>query len=549
MTAQATAPDRESEPASKHHFVFIGGVQRSGVRLLRAALAQHPLVSALHVPDALYEDGQYVQSVFPSDIEFGGPHRFRFDPSAHLTEESVLATDDNRRLLLQEWGRYWDLSKPVLLESSGSNIMRTRFLQRLFPDATFLMMMRHPAGVLQDARSLSETQAKLELEHWLACYDCLEVDREHLRRLRVIRFEDFRSDPDATLASVFAFLGLEQEAMPSAMPLQIGEETPQRPTGRRRRRRAPTQTQRERSTLEPETAKRFQQGIARFGYAFDVLNDAEPITRSGESETVKPAPVKKALPPSFIIIGAQKAGTTPLFGYLSAHPNVVLPAKKEQHFFDTPRKYKYGVAPYLMKFPEVADDELSTHRITGEATPYYMFHPRVPRLVHEFFPGMKLLVVLRNPADRAYSHYQMMLRFQSQERMTFEDALEAEPQRMHGEMERMESDPGYSSRAYREYSYLGRGRYLEQLLRWERYFPRAQMLIVESEALKRQPDVEMRRVCEFLEIPANQVVEAKLVNSGKYEPMKPATREWLVEYFAPHNRALYAHLGVDFGWR
>jgi len=223
---------------------------------------------------------------------------------------------------------------------------------------------------------------------------------------------------------------------------------------------------------------------------------------------------------------------------------------KEIHFFDGASSRLYGIDSYRALFPEGTVGPDGLPRITGEATPYYMFHPRVPSMVAEHLRDVKLLVVLRNPADRAYSHYQMTKRRHwEHEQLSFEEAIDAEGQRLEGEEEKLAADPNYMSMAHRRFSYLARGIYVNQLMRWAKFFPREQILVLESRELLTRPAVALGRVYEFLGLPEHDLEAPKLRNAGSYKPVNPETRQRLVEYFAPHNRRLYDYLGVDFGWQ
>ena len=119
--------------------------------------------------------------------------------------------------------------------------------------------------------------------------------------------------------------------------------------------------------------------------------------------------------PNFLIIGAQRCGTTSLYNYLIQHPQIVPSSKKEVHFFDL--NFHLGQSWYEKHFPEVSDNIL-----TGEASPYYIFHPLCPKRIFDYDPSVKLIVILRNPIDRAYSHYRHIVRL-GHEPLKFEDAL------------------------------------------------------------------------------------------------------------------------------
>lgn len=250
--------------------------------------------------------------------------------------------------------------------------------------------------------------------------------------------------------------------------------------------------------------------------------------------------------PDFVIIGAQKCGTTFLYELLRRH-DLILPAKrKEVHFFDV--HFGKGVDWYRSHFlhPKRRNDRMT---ITGEASPYYLYHPLAAGRAAEVLPEARLLVLLRNPVDRAYSDYHDKVRA-GRETLSFEEALEAEEGRIRGEREKIISEGDYHSRSLRRFSYLSRGLYVDQLIEWEKFFGRDQILVLRSEDLFKDTAGFLGRVFDYLDLP-DQELEApqKRRNVGDYkEPMNPATRERLEEYFEPHNRRLYEHLGVDFGW-
>jgi hypothetical protein len=194
--------------------------------------------------------------------------------------------------------------------------------------------------------------------------------------------------------------------------------------------------------------------------------------------------------PNFLIIGAQKAGTTALYAYLRRHPQITGPSWKEVSFFD--RHYARGEAWYRGNFPNA----LRARGLVGEASPSYLFHPLAPERVAAMVPEAKLVALVRNPVDRAFSHYQHEVAL-GREPLSFEDALEAEDERLRGEEERMRADPVYFSRPWWDYTYRARGRYAEQLERWFAVFPREQLLIVPNEDLDAEPERTHARVLEF----------------------------------------------------
>jgi hypothetical protein len=181
------------------------------------------LISGFEDTGVPQDEGQHLQSVYRPAIAYGGPGRFGFDPKAHLTGTSDLVTDANRLQLFTEWGRYWDLKKPVLLEKSPPNLVRTRFLQELFPNSYFLMVIRHPIAVSYATQKWSSTPLDELIEHWLLCHERFELDKEHIRRLLVLKYEDFVEKPQAVLDTIYSFLGLPHYSNRIEVRLDVNE--------------------------------------------------------------------------------------------------------------------------------------------------------------------------------------------------------------------------------------------------------------------------------------------------------------------------------------
>jgi Sulfotransferase domain len=268
--------------------------------------------------------------------------------------------------------------------------------------------------------------------------------------------------------------------------------------------------------------------------------------------------------PAFLIIGAQRAGTTTLYTYLRRHPDVTGPRwadpvvswSKELHFFD--ENYWRGVEWYRKFFPLEARQRLMRRLgrdlVPGEGTPYYMFHPAVPARVAETIPDVRLIALLRNPVERAYSHYQLMAR-SGREKLSFEEALEAEPQRLAGlEEVLMEERPQVGEGGWRRHqhhrhrAYVGRGLYADQLERWLAHFPREQLLVLRSEDFLARPDETYAQVFEFLGLRPWQVRDYEARNTASYAPIDPELRARLEARFAEPNARLARLLGRDFEW-
>jgi len=254
------------------------------------------------------------------------------------------------------------------------------------------------------------------------------------------------------------------------------------------------------------------------------------------------APLRRL--PDFIIIGVQKGGTSSLFEYLSQHPRVIPARVKEVHFFDN--NFSRGVDWYRRHFPLKV---VHPRCITGEATPFYFRHPHVPRRVSRLCPDAKLIALLRNPVDRAYSHYQMQRVNKVFELPGFEETVAMEKNHLAGELEKMMKDPLYNSFNYQKRSYLARGLYAEQVRQWLSFFRRDQMLFLRSEDFFRDPGGELLRVHEFLGLTPELPRDLDPVNTNTYEPINEETRASLEAFFARDMEELAGMLGEKFLWK
>ena len=244
--------------------------------------------------------------------------------------------------------------------------------------------------------------------------------------------------------------------------------------------------------------------------------------------------------PDFLVIGAQKAGTTALYAYLRWHPGIAGPSWKEVSFFD--RHWWRGEAWYRGQFPLRAGK-----RLVGEASPSYLFHPLAPERARSLVPGAKLVALLRDPVDRAYSQYQHEVAL-GREPLSFEDALAAEDERLVGEVERLIADPRAFSRAWWDHTYTARGRYAEQLERWLEAFPSEKLLVVRTEDLGERPAETYASILAFLGAEPHELPDYPRVFDRDYEPMRAETRAALAATFAEPNRRLEALLGRELGW-
>jgi len=253
--------------------------------------------------------------------------------------------------------------------------------------------------------------------------------------------------------------------------------------------------------------------------------------------------------PGFVVIGAQRCGTTSYFALLSKHPSVGVPFRKEIHFFDRDL-YDRGERFYRSFFPSPERLRARGELLTGEATPDYLFHPLGAQRVPAMLPDARFLVLLRDPVVRAWSHHAVHAT-RGREALSFEDAIDAEPERVGGERERILSDPAYPATTYLRYSYLGRGDYAQQLREWFGAVPRERILVQVSEEFFADPRGALREVETLLELPAWEApmdAEHRHAIGGASAEMRPETRERLREHFAPRIRETEELLGRKLPW-
>jgi len=241
--------------------------------------------------------------------------------------------------------------------------------------------------------------------------------------------------------------------------------------------------------------------------------------------------------PDFIVIGAQKGGTSSLFFYLNQHPNISLSIKKEIHFFNL--NFHKGIHWYRSYFPFKKNAQT-----TGEATPAYLFHPDVPERIHKVLPKTKFIVLLRNPIDRAYSAFKMNVRLGLETLQDFELAIERELKLSTFDEHRGNN---YSFERH-NYFYLERGLYANQLNLWFNYFSRDQFLILNSEQFLQNPKEILAEVYEFLGVKKHFPQDFSIINRGSENSVSTSTRENLELYFVQENKVLYELINKDLNW-
>ena len=259
--------------------------------------------------------------------------------------------------------------------------------------------------------------------------------------------------------------------------------------------------------------------------------------------------------PDFLLVGAKRGGTTSLWKYLTEHPDV-LPmfprAEKHKGLYYFDEGFAHGDRWYRSHFPmraHVARRARRTgHRtVVGEATPYYLYHPLAPERARTAVPDVAILVVLRDPVERAYSHYKERVRNQT-EPLSFADAVDAEPARLAGEAERIVTEPGYVSFAHRHQSYVDQGRYAPMLERWFAAYGRDRVHVEISEEMYADPQATYDRVTDRIGIARHHLADTSAHNAEPARDLDPAVREHLADLLAPAVRATEAVLGRELPW-
>jgi len=258
--------------------------------------------------------------------------------------------------------------------------------------------------------------------------------------------------------------------------------------------------------------------------------------------------------PDFLLIGAKRGGTTSLWRYLAEHPDILRlfprPEKiKGVYYFD--EQYARGDRWYRSHFPTAVTRARHARGgrrvIAGEATPYYLYHPLAPRRAAADVPDARILVVLRDPVERAYSHWKER-RSNDGDPLDFEAALDAEPARIAGEEARLLADPRAVSVAHRHWSYADQGRYAPMLERWFAAFGRDRVHVEISEEMYADPQAAFDRVTVHLGVARHRLQDPVAHNAEPSPDLDPRIRSRLADLLAPDIRATAELLGRALPW-
>jgi hypothetical protein len=215
LVDEVSTPLVGGSPFSKAHpqkWLFVAGHHKSGTTLLQSILRQHPLITGFKDTGVPADEGQHLQTVIKPARRFGGPGRYIFDLRSYMDENNPLATPENADLLLAQWSQYYDTTKPIFLEKSPPNLIRTRFLQALFPQSAFIVILRHPLAIAYATQKACEAPLEVLLAHTLLGYDIFRRDKPHLRHCHVVRYEDLVSHHQVEMQRIETFLGLESHS-------------------------------------------------------------------------------------------------------------------------------------------------------------------------------------------------------------------------------------------------------------------------------------------------------------------------------------------------
>lgn len=258
-------------------------------------------------------------------------------------------------------------------------------------------------------------------------------------------------------------------------------------------------------------------------------------------------------PPELLIVGAKRGGTTSLWQYLAEHPGMLaqFPTPNSKGTYFLSEEWQRGERWWRSHFVDArtrsrAEARLGYPPVTGESSPYDLYHPLAPGRAARAAPDALVVAVLRNPVDRAYSHWKE--RSRHTETLSFADALAVEAERTAGEEAAIVADPAYASFPHRHQSYVDQGRYGPMLRRWFDQFGRNKMIVVTAESFYADPQATVDRVTDRLGLPRHTVADVTPRNDAPSDPMADDLRARLTAELSDDILAVEDLLGIDTGW-
>ena len=245
--------------------------------------------------------------------------------------------------------------------------------------------------------------------------------------------------------------------------------------------------------------------------------------------------------PDFIISGTVRSGTTSLYYNICEHPSVLPADYDEIGFFDS--NYHLGINWYRSMFPTEKEMERvkkeTNFAITGEDTPFYFWKKEAAERILKDIPNPKIIIIFRNPVDRAYSNYQLGIRKKT-ETLSFEDAIDEEMNFLEKHSFRESVD--------RRRSYLSKGFYENQIKIWFNVFPREKIHILSTEDMQKNPEKTLLKIFQFLGIPNYTLKNPQKQKSSEYKKMDDKTREILLNFYKPYNEKFFQIIQERFDW-
>ena len=252
--------------------------------------------------------------------------------------------------------------------------------------------------------------------------------------------------------------------------------------------------------------------------------------------------------PNFFVIGGVRCGTTSIYHYLGQHNCIKQAAYDELGYFDD--NFHLGLNWYRSLFPTkfMQKNIESEYKkfLTYDVTPFYIYNPLVVDRIFKFSPNAKIIAVLRNPIDRAYSNYNQKMQDEGDTKTTFEEIVYSEIEKIEND-ENDEENHAFLVDEFYELL-LARGFYAKQLEFWFKKFPRKNVLLISSEELATNTDNTVSEIFEFLEVPNQKISDLTKQNERKYPRMKDSTRNTLINFYKPYNEKLFGMLDSKFDW-